>query len=273
MRGLPKAVGQKQGAVYLTYPAPVNRSSELTVWFSDDRLVYCTGYDLEKDGEPFFLYGMEGLLLEQELGALEPLNALARWWPEHGVVLFGNNNIWPHEALGSPLGLRDPSFPIESLEPEKGQRWSSYEPWLDDERVSWLAEDIELGMPQERARKLAGALEVVYEAGFVRAVRGATDVLLIHQVGTHDHSLQFLVGEEPTGMGPTPVSFPENGWYSPAPGGRVRLENRKVAEVELALTCDNLFQALRETLSGGDSPGRVRDRERSRQLQPRELRK
>lgn len=270
VRGLPKSIGQKHNAVFLNYPTPQNRSSEPMVWFENDRVVYATGYSLYRDNEPLFLYGMTGLILKEEFGESQPLNLFATWWPQSGVVLNGNNRLSPEGDLTSPLGLRDPDFPIDRLEAEPGKRWSRYEPWLDDERLVWLADDVELGMAQERAQKLAGDLEVVYEAGFVRAVRSPQSVLLFHTLGQRDLSLQFEAGEEPLGLGSHVQRWPSQGWYSPAPGGRVQLQSGKVAQVELELTCKKLFAALTAYRASGDgSRGRERDRERSRQAPPR----
>lgn len=244
-RGLPKSVGEKEGVTYLIYPTPKSRPEGSTVWFHSDRVVFTTGYTLNKDSEPLFLYGMEGPVLEELFGSPQTLNVFAKWWPNSGIVLFGSNNIWPAETLGAPLGMRDPAFPIEWQERSEGRRWSKFEPWIDDQRIAWLADDVELGMAEERARKLAGQLEVVYQGGFVRAVRNPQSVLLSHQVGYHDFSVGFDLGESPQGLGQTPA-YPLSGWYTPSPGGRVRMENGKIAEMQLELANQKLFQALSE---------------------------
>jgi hypothetical protein len=241
-RGLPSAIGVKGELWYLVYAAPKSRPEETSVWFAADRVVYASGYTLEKNGEPFFLYGLEGSVLRDELGAPQVLSVFARWWPESGIVLAGSNNIWPDEVLRAPMGLRDPDFPIE-WDQHDGHRWSLREPWVDDERVEWLAGDVALGMAEKRARKLARGLEVEYAGGFVRAVRHPASVLLSHHVGYHDFSVQLEVGELPLAVGITPA-LPMQGWTSPAPGGLVRMAGGKVAEIALELQNDKLFAAL-----------------------------
>ncbi len=240
--GRPRAIGEKNGATYLRFPTPRSRPEGSCVWFLSDRVVFATGYSLYRDGEPLFLYGLEGILLEEEFGPAQILTAYARWWPESGIVLVGSNNLWPRDTLRAPLALRDPGFPVQWQEIQDG-RWSKYEPWVDDETLAWLADDVELGMSQERARKLAGDLDVVYRGGFVQAVRNPPNALLSHRVGHHDFSVNFEVGLAPMGLGTLPL-FPASGWWSPAPGGRVRMDDGKVAEIELCLANDRLFEAL-----------------------------
>ena len=244
LHGLPKAVGEKSGCTWLAFPAPPKRLEGATAWFFRDRVVYATGYGLTREGEPLFLFGMERQVLEEVMGGPpEPLQIFAQWWPDSGVVLAGANSLFSGEALRSPLGLRDRSYPLKWSTDREGKRFSTNEPWVDDERVVWLAEDVELGMPEERARQLAGDLDVVYQGGFVQAVRGARNVLLSRYLGDQDLSLEFEVGAAPGTLSEA-VRWPHDGWYSPASGGRVKLRGGKVSEVELALSSKKLFQAL-----------------------------
>lgn len=242
VRGLPLSVGQEDGFFWLRYPAPPKRGAPTSVWFHDHRVVYAEGYTLDRDGEPLFLYGMEGSVLRDELGQPEPLNVFSRWWPTSGVVLLDSGGQWAERSLTSPLGLRDRSFPLDWQEVD-GRRWSMREPWADDQSEVWLADDVELGMAEEKARKMARGLEVVFQGGFVRAVRHPASALFSHRMGYHDLSLQLEIGEAPVSL-TFAAEFPRDGWYSPAPGGRARMAGGKVAEIELELENDQLFRAL-----------------------------
>lgn len=251
VHGKPRVVGHRQGISYFLYPTPVGRPEGPSVWFCSGRVVFATGYTLEKDGEPLFLYGLEGSLLREEFGPPRPLNAFARWWPDSGVVLAGSNNLWPEEMLRAPLGLRDPDFPIR-WERDGDRLYSAFEPWVDDGRESWLAGDVELGMPEERARRLAGSLQVLCQGGFVRAVVNPDSVLLSRRVDGQDRSLNFELAEPPMALGETP-SYPQDGWYSPAPGGHILLQDGRVAQMRLELPDPAMFEALERLVrqSGG----------------------
>ena len=244
--GRPKVLREKRGLVALVYSAPPHRPQDTEVWFSRGKVVYCSGYTLEESGEPLHLFGLPGTLLNERFGPTQVLQVFASWWPESGVVLAGSNNIWPEEALKAPIALRDPAFPLRWFEQPDGQRYSEFEPWVDDEQISWLAGDVELGMPEEKARNLAGDLDVIYRGGFVQAIESAPEALLIHRVGHHDFSVTFEVGQAPQAFGPNPKDNapPENGWYSPASAGRIRMKDGKVAEIRLELDASELFDAL-----------------------------
>ncbi len=246
--GRPKVLREKRGLVVLVYPAPPHRPQDTAIWFSQGKVVYCSGYTLEEDGEPLHLFGLPGTILAERFGLTQDLHVFARWWPESGVVLAGSNNIWPEEELKSPIALRDPTFPLRWFELPDGRRYSEFEPWVDDEQMSWLADDVELGMPEEKARKLAGDLDVVYLGGFVQAVKAPLEALLIHRVGYHDFSVTFEVGQAPRAFGPNPKDnvSPENGWCTPASSGRIRMEGGKVAEIQLELDAHELFNALED---------------------------
>lgn len=248
-RGRPQALRPDGELTQLLFPAASGRREGTSVWFHRDKVVFATGYDLYGDGEPVFLYGMEGPVLEEAFGTPEPLNVFSRWFPASGVVLGGYLNQWPLETVTSPLGLRDLSYPLDwydsrSRPEDPARRWSRSEPWMDDEIVVWLAEDVELGMAEDKARKLAGGLEIDYDGGFVRAIRRPAEALLSHRVGYHDFSTEFIVGDEPVTLG-LAAAPPGDGWYSPASGGRVRIQAGKVAEIELRIDNDALFRALR----------------------------
>lgn len=244
VRGRPAGIRAEQGLWQLLF-TPRGRRDSCSVWFQDGRVVFASGYDLQQGEDPLFLYGMEGTVLQEAFGEPEPLNVFSRWYPSSGVVLYGFNNRWPLEVVTSPLGLRDPRFPLDWDESEPGVRWSRSEPWVDDEMTLWLADDVELGMVEDRARKLAGGLEVTYSGGFVRAIHHPSEALLSHRVGHHDLSTEFVVGEPPLTMSST--EFPAQGWITPAEGGRIRMENGRVAEIELQLENDALFEALDKT--------------------------
>lgn len=254
MHGLPKALGEKGGCTWLAFPSRAKRSEGATVWFFRDRVVYATGYDLERGGEPLFLFGMERQVLEEEMGGPpQPLQVFAQWWPQSGVVLAGANSLFSGEALRAPLGLRDTAYPLKWYDTSDGKRYSSKEPWVDDERATWLADDVELGMPEERARKLAGSLDVVYRGGFVQSVRGARSVLLSRYLGDQDLSLEFEMGAEPGTLSDS-LKWPRNGWYSPTSGGRVKLSKGKVVSIELGLSSKALFEALEKYRAAHNEP-------------------
>lgn len=242
VKGRPAALGHKEGLWSMVYPAPARRPQPTSVWFHRGRAVYIEGYTLERQGEPLFLYGLEAEVLRQEFGEPEVLNALALWWPSCGLVLAGGNRLGRDQPLSAPLGWRDPDFPLVWVE-EDGLRVSRREPWADDRREEWLADDVALGMSESRARQLAGGLEIVYRAGYVQAVRCPPSAFLWRQSVSSDRSLSFEVGEEPVGLGPL-GGIPADGWYSPVPGGRVLLAGGKVVQIELEWDNDELFQAL-----------------------------
>lgn len=251
VRGRPQAIRVEGELTQLLFVAAPGRREGTAVWFHRDKTVFATGYNLYRGEEPVFLYGMEGPVLEEAFGRPEPLNVFSRWFPETGVVLGGYLNQWPLETVTSPLGLRDLSYPFDWYESqsagEEPRRWSRSEPWMDDEVIVWLAEDVELGMAEEKARKLVRGEDVTYEGGFVRAIHHPSEALLSHRVGYHDFSTEFTVGEEPVALG-LDTKAPLQGWYSPATGGRVRMRAGKVAEIELRLDNDALFSALRSGL-------------------------
>lgn len=241
--GRPDKLEVDQGLINFFYSPPKGHSEGTNVWFENGQVVYCTGYTLEEDGEPLFLYGMQGAVLKERFGANQELNVFARWWPTAGVVLVGRNIAEPGQTLHAPLGLRSLTFPVEKIE---GKPWSRFEPWADDETEVWLADDVALGMTQKHAEKMAGPLDVVYDAGYVRGVRDPQSLLLNHLIGLHNFSVQFEVGELPAPFGAaTPLKAPRNGWITPARFGRVRLKSGKIAELQLWVDDDDLFQALR----------------------------
>ncbi len=241
--GRPNELDVNQGLVAFVYPAPKGRSEGTHVWFDKGTVVYCTGYALEEDDEPLFLYGMQGSVLQERFGESEELNEFARWWPASGVVLAGRNIADPGQTLHSPLGLRSLAFPVEKVTDPPGSR---FEPWADDELETWLADDVELGMNQQHAAKMAGSLDVMYDAGYVRGVRGPQSLLLNHLIGMQNFSVQFDVGEKPAPFGKaSPLKAPRNGWITPSRFGRVKLKGGKIAELQLWIDDEELFQALR----------------------------
>lgn len=243
--GRPKEIREEGGLISLLYAAPPGRPEGQNVWFSSGRLVFGSGYTLEEDEEPLFLFGMPADVLEERFGATEPLNLYAHWWPRCGVVLYGMNALFPDLGLSRPIGLRDPDFPIHWDESPEGKRWSKVEPWVDDEAKVWMAEEVTLGMPQERAQILGAGLDIGYEGGFVRELRAPQSALLSYQSGHHDLSVEFEVGQAPRPFGVAPtLPHPQSGWFSPSSSGRIRMEGGKVAEIQLRIDDDALFQAL-----------------------------
>ncbi len=244
--GRPKALSEKRGLIALVFAPPAQRKLDTQVWFSQGKVVYCSGYTLLEDEEPLHLYGLPGGVLVERFGPLQPLSVFASWWPDSGVVLAGSNHLWPDENLRAPVALRALDFPLRWAKTSDGKQYSESEPWVDDESIGWMAEDVELGMSEEKARKLAGSLDVVYRGGFVQAIKAPNEALLLHRVGHHDFSVTFEVGQAPEPFGPNPAKNapPNKGWFSPTASGRVRMVKGKVAEIQLGIDAPELFSEL-----------------------------
>lgn len=244
--GRPKALSEKRGLIALVFAPPAQRKLDTQAWFSGGKVVYCSGYTLLEDEEPLHLYGLPGGVLVERFGPVQPLSVFASWWPESGVVLAGSNHLWPEENLRAPVALRAVDFPLRWQKTSEGRQYSEFEPWVDDESIGWMAEDVELGMSEEKARKLAGSLNLVYRGGFVQAIKAPSEALLLHRVGHHDFSVTFEVGQAPEPFGPNPEKNapPNRGWFSPTPSGRVRMEKGKVAEIQLGIDAPELFSEL-----------------------------
>jgi hypothetical protein len=246
--GRPRSLNEESGEIVFTYPAPPERAEGTSVWFHDARVVYVSGYTLKNQDEVLFMPGMVGGILEEEFdGPPVPLNDFGKWWPHSGVVLAGTNAIWPLRQLTSPLGLRDLTYPNSWREPAPGHLVSDYEPWIDDQSVSWMVEDVSLGMAEETARKLGGDLDMICQSGYVRAFRAPSSAILVKKKSDQDMSLILEVGEPPQvfGQGPA-LSAPSEGWLRLTPSGRVRLGRGKITEIDLNIPDDSLFKALQE---------------------------
>lgn len=245
VRGRPARLHEKRGLIVLFYPPPAHRSVETAVWFSQGKVVYASGYTLEENGEPLHLYGLPGTVLSDRFGPPQTLDVFASWWPDTGIVLAGLNNFFIEKPLQAPTALRDPKFPIEWHQSSEEKRFSTFEPWVDDETIVWNVDDVELGMSQDKAEKLSHGLDVVYRGGFVQAIKQPSEALLDHRLGHHLLSVNFSVGEsfeEPTS--PLLEKMPRTGWLSPTPSGRVRFQDGRVVELQLELVAPELFEAL-----------------------------
>lgn len=199
VRGRPQALGWERGLTFFEY-SEQSESVDRDVWFSNGRVVYCSGTVLTDGSRRVWTADQPLESLAKTYGEFTELDVDASWLESAGLVV--RSYFFKYFAAQEPryVGLRDLCYPLEWYafndqgNEQVERHWSHFEPWIDDYHESWRVGSIEMGSPYKSDVGSKAGCEVIEDAGYVRGFRNVVEARFSSLLGYHNLSQDFKLG-------------------------------------------------------------------------------